>query len=136
MADYFGSFDGLKFSEVKHHGTKDVLEEGDIKEGEGYCGVVHVHDIVWDKKYGFVDRAKVELYCTSFEETNVLSTKSGSTDHRVMMEGLSLWKKFEGLKLRACDKDGYLICNIAVHLFMSLDTDQRRGSRKIRTSNS
>ena len=105
MAYYPATFDNLNLSKVKHHRTKEVLEVGDVKKGKGYCGVVHVRNIQWESRYS-VHSANVELYCTSFEETNALSKETGSTDHRVMMEGLSLWKKFEGLKLRACDKDG------------------------------
>ena len=76
--------------------------------------------------------ADVNLYVTPFSETNVDAKKTGFTDHRVMMEGLSLWKKFEGLKLRACDKDGYLICNNLQYwcTFMSLDTDQESWSAR------
>ena len=105
MAKYFTEFYGLEISEVRHHRTGDVLTEGDIKKGEGACGVVHVHDIKQTNE-NFVDEAVVNLYVTPFNETNVEAKKTGFTDHRVMMEGLSLWKKFEELKLRACDKDG------------------------------
>ena len=52
--------------------------------------------------------ADVNLHVTPFSETNVDAKRTGFTDHKVMMRGLSLWKKFEGLKLRACDKDGKL----------------------------
>ena len=86
MADFLTDFHGLKFSGVKHHRTKKVLKKGDIKEAEGYCGVVHVHNIHWSKdSYGkvMVASADVDLYCTPFEETNVLSRETGSTDHRV-----------------------------------------------------
>merc|ERR1719317_638046 len=50
--------------------------------------------------------AQVNLYVTPFNETNPRAKDTGFTDHRVMMEGLSLWEKFEKLKLRACDEKG------------------------------
>ena len=100
MASVKTWFFKLNFSGVKHHRTKKVLEEGDIKEGHEYCGVVHVHNIQWTGNDN-IHSADVDMYCRSFEETNVLSKNTGSTDHRVLMEGLLLWKKFERLKLRA-----------------------------------
>ena len=100
MAQYHTNFDDMNFSGVKHHRTKDVLKEGGINDGKGYCGVVHVHNIQWYNQF-WMEKTDVGLYGTPFEETNVLSKKTGSTDHRVLMEGLLLWKKFERLKLRA-----------------------------------
>ena len=45
MAQFHTNFDDLNFSGIKHHRTKDVLKEGGINEGKGYCGVVHVDKI-------------------------------------------------------------------------------------------
>ena len=39
-----------------------------------------------------------------FKETNVASKEK--TDHRVMMEQLKLWEKFELFKSRVCEADG------------------------------
>lgn len=106
MATYFAEFKGLDFSEIKHHQTKQILAEGDIVEGDGYCGVVYLHNINWDYSARVI-KASVNLYITPFAETNPKAKKTGFTDSRVMMEELSLWEKFEGLKLRACDEKGY-----------------------------
>ena len=65
----------LNISEVKHHRTKKVLEEGDIKKGKGYCGVVHVHNIQWYNQF-WMEKIDVGIYGTPFEETNVLSKKT------------------------------------------------------------
>ena len=99
MAQYHTNFDDMNFSGVKHHRNKDLKERG-ITNGKGYCGVVHVHNTQWYNQF-WMEKTDVGLYCTPFKETKVLSKKTGSTGHRIMMEGLLLWKKFERLKLRA-----------------------------------
>jgi len=106
MARYYDQFMALGFSEIKHHQTKKILAEGDIVEGDEYCGVVHIHNIKWGRPSN-VYEATANLYLTPFAEINPIAEKSGFTDSRVMMEGLSLWEKFERLKLRACDEKGY-----------------------------
>ena len=68
--------------------------------------VVHLHDITWRSFSLSVGGAEADLYVSPFDETNVKGKKIGATDHRVMMEDLGFWKKFEKLKLRACDKEG------------------------------
>jgi len=106
MAHYYDIFGALDFSEIRHHQTKEVLAAGDVVEGDEYCGVVQIQNIKWllpSKVY----EATVNLYLTPFAETNPIAKKTGFTDSRVMMEGLSFWEKFEKFKLRACDEKGY-----------------------------
>ena len=75
MAQYHTNFDDMNFSGVKHHRTKDVLKEGGINDGKGYCGVVHVHNIQWYNQF-WMEKIDVGIYGTPFEETNVLSKKT------------------------------------------------------------
>jgi len=106
MGDFKTSFitADMYFSEIRHHRTKQVLVDGDIKKGAGYCGVLHIWKIKWDGPWP--RKAHVNLYVSPFEETSPQAKKTGFTNHRVMMEELQLWEKFEKLKNRACDKQG------------------------------
>jgi len=103
MARYHTFFQHLKFDPVRHHNTKKVLVDDDIKEGAGYCGVAYLRNVIWFES-GSVKSADVNLYVTPFEETNPVARRTCHTDHRVMMEGLQLWKDFEKLKNKACDE--------------------------------
>jgi len=94
----------LHFGEMRHFRTKKVFEEGDIKEGEGYVGVVHLIDVGWKDFY--IDWCWVDIWLATHKETNPESKRTGFTDHRVMMQELMLWEKFESFKSRAFDKDG------------------------------
>jgi len=98
----------IDFTSIKHHRTKDVYTVGDIKKGDNYCGVVHLSNIRWgDSEFWFKGPwTEANIYVTPFSETNVEREETGFTDHKVMMVGLSLWEKFEELKLRACDVNG------------------------------
>jgi len=106
MSTNITRFYDLRFRKVKHYLTKSTLREGDIKEDDQYFGVAHVHNIKRYTYVGSVFGAEVDLYVAPFRQTNPLAKKTGITHHRVMMEGLSLWRKFEGLKQRACDNKG------------------------------
>lgn len=110
MANYDAYFNDLIFSQVKHHRTGASLQPGDIKSGDGQCGVVHLHDIEWkassNKYNSVVYKAKVDLWLTPFRETNEEASKSKSTDHRLIMEELKLWERFQDLCSRACHRDG------------------------------
>lgn len=89
--------------------TKEILKEGDILEDEGYIGVVYVHDITWKESEEAADdiqSATVDVYLAPISETNIKKSLSSITDHRVIMEDLNLWSKFEKLLARACNEDG------------------------------
>ena len=93
---------------------KKAISEGDIAQGVAYCGVLHVHDIYWKKNLvnvhtrgdQTVSSATIDIYLVPFSETEKKKDEENITDHRVMMEELKLWNKFEALKLRACDSEG------------------------------
>jgi len=106
MASYYDHFMPLDFSEIRHHQTKEILAEGDIVAGDEYCGIVHIQNINWGHSSN-VYKATANLYLAPVAETNLIAKKTGVTDSRVMMEGLSFWEKFEKFKLRACDEKGY-----------------------------
>ena len=75
MSSFHAKFQGLSFTKARHHATKKVLEIGDIREGKGYCGVAHVHDIYWSGQN--VVKASVDMYVTPFEETNPVARRTG-----------------------------------------------------------
>jgi len=80
------------------------LEVGDVKQGERYCGVVILHNMTWTEDK--ITNAYFDIYLAPLSKTNILAENNGHSDHRVMMEELSLWKKFEKFKLRASDNEG------------------------------
>jgi len=106
MAEYDSDFDrnGLLFTKPTHYKTKKIFEKGDFKDGVGYVGVVHVHHIE-PMPFG-IRKALVTVWVAPCKETNLLGKEAGITDHRVLMEELELWDKFEKLKSRACNDEG------------------------------
>ena len=93
---------------------KKPISEGDIAQGVAYCGVLHVHNIKWRKNVIQVDSrgdqkvssATIDIYLVPFSETKKKKDEYNITDHRIMMEELKLWSRFEALKHRACDNKG------------------------------
>jgi len=118
MAEYYTIFDNLTFGEIKHFITKRLIQVGDIKEDEGYCGVAHVYDIEWFENSGRfdLDEAKVDLYIAPFLETNpeMKMNGPGPSDHKVVMKKLKLWDSFENFKRRVCDQRGNIRPNFRV----------------------
>ena len=106
MVNYTSLFENLIINDVKHWRTLDVIEQNEIKEDEGWCGVIHLHEIKWVRKSTDyeIDSATVDMYLGPFKETNEVAKER--TDHRAMMEELKFWENFEALKNRACDEEG------------------------------
>ena len=113
MAVYLCDFQDLTLGGIWDL-KKKAISEGDIAQGVAYCGVLHVHDINWKKNLyqahmcgdQTVSSATIDIYLVPFSETKKKNEENNITDHRVMMEELKLWNKFEALKLRACDNKG------------------------------
>ena len=113
MAVYLCPFEDLTLGGIWDL-KKKPISEGDIAQGVAYCGVLHVHDINWKKNLVHVDlfgnqtvsSATIDIYLVPFAETKKKKDEYNITDHRIMMEELKLWNRFEALKLRACDNEG------------------------------
>ena len=106
MTNYYDGVGDLTINDAKHWNTMGILQPGDVKSGEAWCGVARLYDIKWKKKPSgfFIASANVDMFMAPFKETNVASKEK--TDHRVMMEQLKLWEKFELFKSRVCEADG------------------------------
>lgn len=103
MSTYYSKLNQFSVSKPKHWRTKNILDAGDIKEDEMYCGVAHVHHIKWSAHGSAnVDSAMVDLWLAPISETNQVRPREW-TAGRVMMEDLSLWDCFSKIKMRLYD---------------------------------
>lgn len=105
MSSWYTNFGDLTFSLPKHHITRKLIVDGDLRRSRPYKGLLYVHGIIW-KSDGNVLSGQVDLFITSMEETNPIARSRGITDDRVMMEQLGFWQKFKRLQSHACDESG------------------------------
>ena len=85
MTDYTSMVDQLFINEAVHWKTFEMIQPGEIKPGEGWCGVVYLHDIKWKEQMDdYIASANVNLYLAPFKGANEEITEK--TFHRRMME--------------------------------------------------